>query len=162
MLTACGSDETVLTYRLKFGGSQLVNTRVTFPEPLGAYQEPIRRLVRAFDGGSISYLDELGGGVALDGLGSAEAFVNGAKVKGLETGTSSPNTQLSMTQPDAGVGDLYVHVNKAGASVVNIEFEYTATRSCGPGCGGKRSWKFSGPVGAALQPIHADYVEEKY
>ena len=54
----------------------------------------------------------------------------------------------------------YFRVNKGGASTADVEFEYTASRACGLGCGGQRSWKFSGAVSiGGPQPTMTEYEE---
>lgn len=167
-LISCGppaqsQDEATITWRLSYTQSQQVQTRVTFPLPLVngvAAHQPDQLLVE--DGGTVALSQtSVGQGMGLDALGNAEASFFAKTVKGLGGGTGAPDVHLSMQQPDGGPGALYVHVNKSGAASINIEFEYTAERNCGNGCGGKKSWKFTGPVGLALQPVHMDYVEEK-
>jgi hypothetical protein len=43
---------------------------------------------------------------------------------------------------------------------VPVEFEYTATRDCGAGCGGKRSWTYKDTASPGLEPVSMTYVEE--
>ena len=164
---ACGpaaqqQDEATITYKVKFVSSQPVNTRVIFPLPDDGAQMAVMNGLFAADGGAVAYvqLTEGGVGTALDGLGMAEASYFVKNLKGLDGGSGPPGASLSM-RTDAGPNGYFVQVNKAGAGIVNIEFEYTASRDCGSGCGGKKSWKFAGEVGLAKQPIQMDYVEEK-
>lgn len=155
-------DEATITYRVKFTSSQAVNTRVIFPLPDDGAQMAVMSGLFAADGGTVAFIQQPEGvGTALDGLGNAEASYFVKNLTGIDGGSGPPNVSLSMRRPDGGAGDYFVRVNKAGAGVVNIEFEYTASRDCGSGCGGKKSWKFTGEVGLALQPVHMEYVEEK-
>lgn len=164
---ACGApaqmrDEASITYRAKFSAEAGVSTRVIFPLPTDAAQGPLQTAIVVSDGGTVSYVQQTEGlGFALDAHGVAEATFFAKNLNGFPASDGPPAAELSMHQPDAGPAELYLRVNKGGSAIVNVDFEYTAARDCGNGCGGKRSWKFSGPVGLALQPVHMDYVEEK-
>ncbi len=160
--------EAAITYKLKFTAGPADNTRVIFPLPFGAAREAIQAGILAGDGGTVAWVDQgdagpgaTGLGAALDGRGTAEATYFVKALAGVGGGKGVPDVALTMQQPDGGPGDLYVRVNKSGVAVVNVEYEFTASRDCGPGCGGTKSWKFSGDVGTALQPVHMTYVEEK-
>jgi hypothetical protein len=156
-----GMDETSITYTLKFVAEQGVNTRVIFPLPLDAGEVELG--LTATDGGTVSFIDQTneGRGAALDGRGTTVATFIGKHVKGFGSSTGLPDVTLSMQQPDGGPGDLYLRVNKGGSAIVHVEYEFTASRDCGNGCGGKRSWTFNDDVGITLQPVHMTYVEEK-
>ena len=166
-LLGCGppaqmQDEATITYRLKFTSSQAVQTRVIFPLPDDPAQMPIMSGLIVADGGSVTYIMANEGlGAALDGLGHAEASFFVKNLGGIDGGSGVPDVKLSMQVPDAGPADVYLRVNKAGTGNVSVEFEYSASRDCGNGCGGKKSWKYSGDVGLARQEVHMDYVEEK-
>ena len=82
-------------------------------------------------------------------------------LKGVAAGRGPPDLFLTTQVLDAGPAEAYLRVNKSGSAIVTVSFELTASRDCGNGCGGKRSWTFSGPVGIALQPVTMNYVEEK-
>ncbi len=166
-LSSCGppaqmQDEATITYRLKFSSSQQVQTRVIFPLPDDGAQMAIMNGLIARDGGAVTYIMQNEGvGTALDGLGSAEATYFVKNLNGIGGGSGAPDVKLSLRQPDGGPGDLFVYVNKAGSGSVDVEFEYTAARNCGNGCGGTKSWKFTGSPGLGRQPVHMEYVEEK-
>jgi hypothetical protein len=168
-MLGCGApaqmqDEATITYRLAFMAGAADNTRVIFPLPNddGGALMGIQSGLQPSDGGTISWIEQTEGlGAALDARGSAEAEYFVKSLKGVGGGMGPPDVTLSMQQPDGGPGDLYLRVNKSGSATVNVSFEFTASRDCGSGCGGKRSWTFSGPVGIALQPVHMNYVEEK-
>lgn len=167
VLSACGpppqaQDEASVVYRLKFVAEASANTTVTFPLPLDAAKDAILMGLVAPDGGTISYATgvTVDIGTSLTGRGELEAIFTSKKVPGWPSSNEAPLAMLSRAVPDAGPNDFYIHVNKNGAAMAQVEFEYTASRECGNGCGGKRSWKFSGPVGLALQPVTMTYVEE--
>jgi hypothetical protein len=61
--------------------------------------------------------------------------------------------------PDASTTERYFQVNKSGSALINIEFEYSATRDCGGSCGGSRSWKYTGPVGLSVQAVTVEFTE---
>jgi hypothetical protein len=167
MILSCGPaaqlhDEASITYRLKFSSSQQVQTRVIFPLPDDGAQMAIMNGLIPTDGGTVTYIMQAEGvGAALDGLGSAEATYFVKNLSGIGGGSGPPDVKLSLRQPDGGPGDLFLFVNKAGSGSASVEFEYTATRNCGNGCGGTKSWKFTGNAGLGRQPVHMDYVEEK-
>ncbi|MBL8957117.1 MAG: hypothetical protein JNK82_40465 [Myxococcaceae bacterium] len=159
--------EASITYKLKFVAGPADNTRVIFPLPVGPERDAIMAGIMTSDGGSMAWVEQgdagpgaTGLGAALDGRGEASAtyFVKALSVGG---GSGLPDVNLSMRRPDGGPGELYLRVNKSGASIVTVEYELTASRDCGAGCGGTKSWKFSGDIGTALQPVDMTYVEEK-
>jgi hypothetical protein len=166
VVTSCGAspqarDEASITYRIKFSAEPGASTRVIFPLPTDAAQQSVENTIQVADGGTFSLVDQAEGlGAALDGHGDAEASFLVKNLKGFPESSGAPDASLSMHQPDAGPAEMYLRVNKGGFATVNVEFEYTASRDCGNGCGGTRSWKFSGAVGLALQSVHMDYVEE--
>ena len=166
-LIGCGApaqqeDEASITYKLAFRAGPADNTRVIFPLPSGGALMGIQAGLMPADGGTVTFIEQLEGlGAGLDGQGSAEASYFVKALNGIGGGRGAPDVTLSMQQPDGGPGDLYLRVNKSGSAVVNVDFEFTASRDCGAGCGGKRSWTFSGPVGIALQAVQMTYVEEK-
>jgi len=160
-------DEASITYRVKFTAGPADNTRVIFPLPEGAARTAIMMGIMP-DAGTVAWVDQgdagpgaHGLGAALDARGSAEASYFIKALKGVGGGTGAPDVTLSMQVPDGGPGDLYLRVNKSGSAIVAVEYEFTASRDCGPGCGGKKSWTYSGSVGTALQPVQMTYVEEK-
>ncbi|MBK7858706.1 MAG: hypothetical protein IPJ65_08810 [Archangiaceae bacterium] len=167
VLASCGSgaqakDEASIVYRIKFSAEEGASTSVTFPLPSDAALTTVQSAIAVTDGGTIDWVREDDQLITakLAGHGIAEATFSVKNLKGFPEGSGAPEATLSFHQPDAGPGDLYVRVNKGGFPTANVEFEYTASRDCGSGCGGKRSWTFSGDVGLALQPVHMNYVEE--
>ena len=166
-LLSCGQavqskTEATVKYHLAFTAEPGASTRVIFPLPIDAAQNSVQTAITVSDGGTIAWVEQAEGlGAALDGHGTASADFFVKNLTGWPESDGPPAAVLSMHQPDAGPGEMYLRVNKGGFATVNVEFEYTATRECGLGCGGKRSWTFSGPVGLTLQRVSMNYVEEK-
>ena len=166
-MVACGGppqakDEAAITYHLQFSAEAGVITEVIFPVPLDAAQDSILALLTASDGGTITPVDmSLGKGLSLKGQGAIAADYFVKAVRGWDAGNGAPDAVLSLHVPDGGANEYFVRVNKGGSAQCAIEFEYTAARDCGPGCGGSRSWKYSGNVGTSIQRISMNYVEEK-
>lgn len=154
-------DEAAITYRAAFNAEAGVNAKVVFPLPDDASQFTVTQGLVVSDGGTatIEAFAE-GTGLAVEGRGSVSATFVGARVKGLGEG-GIPDAVLSRPVPDGGAGDRYFRVNKGGSALVAVSFEYTASRDCGTACGGKRSWKYEGPVGLALQEVATTFSEEK-
>jgi len=155
-------DEAAVTYRAAFTSEAGVSAKVTFPLPDDASQQLVTQGLVVSDGGTARVESSPEGtGLALEGRGRVEASFTSKQVKGLGEGTGVPEAVLSRQVPDGGTGDRYFRVNKGGSAQVAVEFEYTASRDCGGGCGGKRTWKYEGPVGLSLQEVATDFSEEK-
>jgi len=167
VLAGCGppppqaKDEAGITYRAAFSAEAGVSTKVVFPLPDDASQFTVTQGLVVSDGGTatVEALAE-GTGLAVEGRGQVTASFTGGRVKGLGEG-GIPEAVLSRPVPDGGAGDRYFRVNKGGSALVAVEFEYTASRDCGTACGGKRSWKYEGPVGLSLQEVATTFSEEK-
>ena len=163
-LAACGpspqgKDEAAITYRARFSAESGVSTQVHFPAPTdGSQAELLSGLVVSGGGTATLASPDAGGGLVLSGRGEVEATFSAARVKGLGS-EQVPQAELSSGVPDAGAGERVVRVNKGGSAQAQLEFEYTAERDCGAGCGGRRTWKFSGPVGLGPQQVSMTYEE---
>jgi hypothetical protein len=154
-------DEAGITYRAVFHAEAGVSAKVVFPLPDDESQLTVTQGLVVSDGGSarVEAFAE-GTGLAVEGRGSIAVAFTGGRVKGLGEG-GIPDAVLSRPVPDGGQGDRYFRVNKGGSGLVAVEFEYTAVRDCGSACGGKRSWKYEGPVGLSLQEVATTFSEEK-
>jgi hypothetical protein len=157
--------ETAITYLASFSAEEGINAVVIFPMP-GDGSEPTVQQDITVDGGTFSlssapqYDDAEGVGFTLVGVGSVSASFYNAHVTGVGGGTAIPPASLTRGD-DAGSNTYYFHVNKPGEAIISIQFEYTAQRDCGGGCGGKQSWTFTGPIGLGLQAVPLTYTEEK-
>lgn len=160
LLTACGGpqaeDETAVTYRAKFKTE--TTAKVIFPFPTDLSASEIEQGLQLGDRGRLVTTNE---GIGLELSGAQEVEVKFAgTVKTLGKGDTIPDAQLSRQLPDAATTERYFQVNKGGGSaLINIEFEYSATRDCGGQCGGSRSWKYTGPVGLSVQQISVEFTE---
>ena len=164
---ACGGapqtrTEAAVVYRAGFSAEEGVTTRVTFPLPDDAAQLAVESGYSVTDGGTVTFvMGDQGIGLALEGKGTQSASFVAKAVKGYADGSGPPEAKLTRPVPDAGVNDYFFSVNKGGSAVAQIDFQYTASRDCGVGCGGSKSWSLTGPVGLALQEVTLSYVEEK-
>ena len=114
------------------------------------------------DGGSarVATIFE-GTGLSVEGHGSAEASFHVEKLEAFGTGDGIPDAKLTLQVVDGGLGDRYFKVNKGGSSTMKVQFEYTVSRDCGRGCGGSRSWTYSGPIGISVQEVATTFKEQK-
>jgi len=152
-------DETAVTYRASFSAEPGVGTKVVFPWIGDGAAFAAQSALSVSDGGSFAIeTDNEGLGLALSGQGDVSVSFSDAHVTGVGSGTGVPEASLTRPDPDGG---YFFRVNKGGKALVNVQFEYTASRDCGDKCGGTRSWKYSGPVGLALQQVTLQYSEEK-
>ncbi len=167
LLWACGQtpqqpDEAQLTYRVAFTAEQGVVTRVLFPWIGDGASSAAESSITPLDGGTAKVEASTDGtALALEGKGHVEWEYRVSRARGLGNERGIPDAQLTRAVPDGGVAERYVQVNKGGAASAQIEFEYTASRDCGSGCGGTRSWKYAGPVGISRQVIEMDFTEAK-
>lgn len=153
-------DEAAVVYRAAFTSAGGVNTTVIFPFPVDGAELQVQQNLMVSDGGTARVENTAQGlGLAVEGFGHVEASFSAPKLSGLGNG-GIPEAALSRPVPDAGTEERYFHVNKGGSGSTQIDFEYSATRDCGEGCGGKRSWTFQGPVGLSLQAVTTSFVEE--
>lgn len=170
---ACGgppqqTTEAAVVYRASFTAEEGVSTKVVFPLPDDASRPSIESGlsvtddgVLVTDGGVVSYVSMPEGvGLALEGHGKIEATFSAKAVRGYPDSTGAPDISLTRRIGDAGTNYAFA-VNKGGSPVAQVDFEYTASRDCGAGCGGSRSFKYAGPVGLAVQTVTLNYVEEK-
>jgi hypothetical protein len=156
-------DQAAIVYHLKFTAELGVQTQVIFPMPTDATENTLMSsLTVNEDGGTLGwFMTREGEGIGISGNGSISADMTLSAVSGFDPGSGAPDASLSMQVPDAGPYDYYLVVNKGGGAPAEVEFEYTATRNCGNGCGGKRSWKFSGSAGVGgPAAVTMDFVEE--
>ena len=164
---ACGpapqrTDEVAVVYRAVFQAEAGVNTEVVFPLPGDGTADAVLAGLAVTDGGTAARKDTPEGpGLSVQGRGRVEATFSAQAVKGIADGTGIPEAALTRQVPDAGAGTYYVRVNKGGAAIAQIDFEYTASRNCGAGCGGSRGWTYAGSVGLALQQIDLRFTEAK-
>jgi hypothetical protein len=153
-------DQTAITWSASWSAESGINATVVFPAPNDASAAAVQAGV-AVDGGTFNtYSDTLGNGFSLAGTSSAAASFFNPKVTGIGSGNAPPTASLTRAVPDAG-NTFYFFVNKSGLPTINVQFEYTAQRDCGPGCGGKKSWTYSGSIGTGDQSVQMTYVEEK-
>jgi hypothetical protein len=162
--SGCGGpqarDETAITYRAGFKAEAGASTKVFFPFPVDAAASEVSEGLSVTDGGTASVLSDGGTWLVVSGRGEIEASYRATKSKAFGE-ESIPSAQLSGEVPDAGPDVRYVTVNKGGTASAQIQFEYTASKDCGGGCGGKRSWTFQGQVGLSRQEVQMTFVEEK-
>lgn len=165
---ACGKappqreEEAKVTYRVAFEAETGVVTRVYFPWVADGAVTTVQTGLAVTDGGTASVESTQDGlGLLLEGKGRVEASFEGGRVNGLSNPGGIPDAKLTREVADGGVGDRWVQVNKGGSATAQIEFEYTAQRDCGGGCGGRRSWTFSGPVGLSRQVVPMQFTEEE-
>ncbi len=162
---ACGSppqkkDEVALVYRAAFRAEAGVSTKVVFPWIADGTAFEVQQALSVTDGGTWAIEDSPEGvGLAVTGFGNHAVTFNGSKVKGLEASQGIPAAALTRLVPDGGPGERYFKVNKGGTALVNVDFEYTAIRDCGAGCGGTRSWTYLGPVGLSVQTVSMEFSE---
>ncbi|MFT3835824.1 MAG: hypothetical protein QM723_02365 [Myxococcaceae bacterium] len=152
-------DEVQVVYRAGFSAEQGVMTEVLFPFPNDGLEGALDAGISVSDGGTAALIDDQQGpALKVSGQGAITASFTGFHVKGIPTGTGIPAASLTRGSVDAG---YYFRVNKGGSASADVDFEYTVSKDCGGGCGGTESWKFSGPVGLALQVLQLSFTEEK-
>jgi len=166
LLLSCGGpqgkDEASLIYRASFRAEAGVQATVAFPFVADGAAAAVQAGLTVTDGGSFTVEDQPEGrALVVVGQGSVTVLFDGAKVKGLDSAGGIPQAELTRQVPDAGTTERYFKVNKGGVANVQVDFEYTATRDCGPGCGGTRSWTYLGPVGLTVQQISVLFSEAK-
>ncbi|MBI3183114.1 MAG: hypothetical protein HYZ28_13330 [Myxococcales bacterium] len=167
LAASCGGpphrkDEARLSYRAAFTAEPGVNAKVIFPFPNDGAQLSVEQGLSVSDGGTARLESTPEGmGLAVEGKGQVEAAFAQERVKGLPAGEGVPEASVSRPVPDGGTGDRYFRVNKGGSASIQVDFEYSATRECGPMCGGKRSWTYRGPVGLSLQEVQTSFTEER-
>lgn len=165
LLLGCGAppqkkNEAAVTYRAKFTAEPGVLTTVTFPFSGDNAQRTVEQGISVTDGGTARLESSNEGiGLTVEGRGTVEASFTGT-VTGLGEG-EIPEAALSRSRVENGGTVASFYVNKGGTALVNVELEYTADRDCGGSCGGKRSWKFSGPVGLSVQEVSVEFTESK-
>jgi len=109
------TSEASITYKLQFSAEQGVSTRrhlFRFPSTPAARCST--GLVVA-DGGTVSLQDQANEGRrprASTRTAPPEAHFTGKMVKGFGDSMGPPDVTLSMQQPDAGLADMYLRVNK--------------------------------------------------
>ncbi len=156
------ADEAAVTFRAAFSAEQGVVTRVIFPWIADGAAAEAEAGLTVSDGGTAKWETTADGlGLALEGKGFVEASYSAPRAAGLGNERGIPEAQLTRGVPDAGTAQRYVQVNKGGAATAAVEFEYTASRDCGGGCGGKRGWTFDGPVGLSRQEVSMTFTEAK-
>lgn len=155
-------DEAAVVYRVSFDAEAGVSTKVVYPVPPGDFQAVLMTGLTVTDGATAVIENTTEGvGLALSGKGKVEASYSNKRVKGaFGTGDNAPDAALTMEVANAGTEQRYFRVNKGGSSVAPVKFEYTVSRDCGNGCGGKREWTFSGSVGLGPQQVELKYLEE--
>ncbi len=170
-LAACGGPqsqtEAAVTYHVKFVAEAGVSTSVTFPFPVdGSHDIVLSNLSVLNDAGTLMEVAVRGDtgdggdiGLMLSGFGTVEAEVMVMNASGFPSSNGAPDAGLSMQVGDAGVDTHYIRTNKGGMPIVSVTFEYTATRACGGGCGGEKSWTYTGDVGLGPQAVQMTYVE---
>jgi hypothetical protein len=164
---ACGEtpqrpDEAAISYRVGFTAESGVVTRVIFPWIADATAAGAQTGIAVTDGGSAKVETTTdGAGLAVEGKGHVEASYSARRLPGLGNERGIPEALLTREVPDGGLGERYVQVNKGGAASAQIQFEYSASRDCGSGCGGTRSWKYTGPVGLSRQVVSMEFTEAK-
>jgi hypothetical protein len=168
MVVGCGpspqeKDEASVVYRASFDAEAGVVTKVIFPVPPSEFQiVMVGALNVTGDATTAIETSNEGVGLAVQGKGKVEASYVNKRVKGFFAASDGvPDATLTRDVASAGPEMRYFRVNKGGSSVAPVQFEYTVSRDCGPGCGGKRSWTFSGPVGLGPQAVELKYIEEK-
>ncbi|MGQ0507296.1 MAG: hypothetical protein ACT4TC_18480 [Myxococcaceae bacterium] len=167
VLSACGpapqtKDQAAILYRAGFSAEAGVVTKVIFPWIADGTAAEAEAALSVTDGGTVKLETTLDGvGMAVEGKGTVTATYAATRAQGMGGGEGVPEAQLTRPVPDAGTATRYVQVNKGGAASAQIEFEYTASRDCGAGCGGKRGWKYEGPVGLSRQEVLMVFSEEQ-
>jgi hypothetical protein len=165
--TACGSpppqtkSQVSVTFRAGFVAEPGVSAAVLVPFPTDGTEAKILEGLLLTDGGSVRLATIFEGtGLSVEGHGSASASFS---VEALEAlgGDGIPDAGMTLQVADGGTEARYFKVNKGGSSTMKIDFEYTVSRDCGRGCGGKRSWTFSGPVGLSVQEVATTFKEQK-
>ncbi len=164
LLVSCSSppqtkSEAAVVYHAGFRAEPGVMTEVLFPFSGDGLASAIQNGLSVSDGGSVSLVsDQQGPAIKVSGQGVVDATFSADRLAGLTSGTDVPNAILTRGSVDGG---YYFRVNKGGSASCDVEFEYTVSRDCGGGCGGKRSWTYSGQVGLALQVVKLSFNEEK-
>jgi len=164
LLASCSSppqkqDEVAIVYRAGFSAEEGVMTEVLYPFPADALAMTVQNGITVSDGGTAKVVtDQQGTALSVSGQGAITAQLETFHSTGLMAGNVIPSASLSRGSVDAG---YFFRVNKGGSASAQVDFEYTVTRDCGGGCGGSESWKFSGPVGLALQVVQLSFTEEK-
>jgi hypothetical protein len=155
-------DEAAIKFHLKFAAEPGVATTAIFPMPNDAALPSLMSSLMASDpdGGVAFFMIRVGNGVGLVGHGTLSADLSVGAVKGFPSGEGAPDASLTLEATDAGPNEYYMDLNKGASAVAQVEFEYTASRNCGPNCGGKKSWTFSGPISLGEQVVQMNFVEE--
>jgi hypothetical protein len=165
VLLACGTPQTekqaAVSYRASYTVEPGVSSAVTFPFPIDGAGAAIEQQLAGQDGGVRVVSTDAGTGLLIENRGGGSFSFTHERLEGLGEGSGVPEATLSQQVVDGGPGDRYVRVNRGLSGLVQIDFEYTVSRDCGGGCGGKRTWAFQGPVGMGLQEVPMNFVEEK-
>ncbi len=140
-------EEAAVVYHASFSAEPGVMTEVLFPFSDDALASAIEGALKVSDGGTLSVLsDQQGTALKLVGAGRDRRHLRRLEAEGAgerhrrARGRPSPRGSV-----DAG---YYFRVNKGGSASCDVGFEYTVSRDCGGGCGGKKSWKYAGAGGA--------------
>ena len=154
--------QAAITYHIKFTGEPTQTTTAIFPMPTDVTNDTLMSSLQASeDGGQVKwFMTMYGNGIGIVGMGTVSADLKVAALEGFPSGEGAPDASLSLHVSDGGPEAYYIDVQRPGLGLTNVEFEYTATRDCGPGCGGKRSWTFSGETSPGEEPVSMTYVEE--
>lgn len=152
-------DEAAVTYRAAFTSEAGVSAKVVFPFPTDAASSRVRDGLSVSGGTAQVEQTSEGTGLAVEGKGRVEATFQADRVAGLGEG-GVPEAAISRLVPDGGTAALF-RVNKGGSALLPVELEYTASRDCGAGCGGRRSWKMQELVGLGLQEVQLEFSEEQ-
>ncbi len=168
LISACGSpppqakSQVAVTFRASFQAEPGVTAAVLVPWPIDGTESEILKNLELSDGGSVRLATIFEGtGLSVEGHGSASARYSAQSLEALGTGDGIPAAAMTLQVTDAGLGDRYFKVNKGGSSTMKVDFEYTVSRDCGRGCGGKRSWTYSGPIGLSVQEVATTFTEQK-
>lgn len=164
----CGSpppqtqSQVSVTFRAAFQAEPGVSAAVLVPWPNDGLASTILAGLQLSDGGTarVATIFE-GDGLSVEGHGSAEASYTVEALEALGSGDGIPDAGLTLQVADGGIEQRYFKVNKGGSSTMKVQYEYTVSRDCGRGCGGKRSWTFSGPVGLSVQEVVTTFKEQK-
>ncbi len=166
--TGCGSpapqtkSQVSVTFRAGFVAEPGVSAAVLVPWPNDGTEAKILEGLQLTDGGSVRVAAIFEGtGLSVEGHGSATASYRVEALEAIGSGDGIPEASLSLQVDGGSSADRFFKVNKGGSSTMKVEFEYTVSRDCGRGCGGKRSWTYSGPVGLSVQEVATTFKEQK-
>ena len=164
----CGSpppqtkSQVSVTFRAGFTAEPGVSAAVLVPWPIDGSELELLKGLQLTDGGTARLATIFEGtGLSVEGHGSATASYTVDALEAIGSGDGIPDAGLSLQVADGGTDARYFKVNKGGSSTMKVDFEYTVSRDCGRGCGGKRSWTFSGPVGLSVQEVTTTFKEQK-